>query len=404
MESQPKTPALNLPPVYTNITKHAAFPEFSHDEHARYNFLANLTKHIATVISPGNKIAFEKRVQPKFEDENARPFQSREELKEAMHRDPQYQTWSALRRTTMEMRQQAGRSVVLRQAESLAARAAELNAQRPDTLVLDPSLPIPHYLTVMDNHCMPGSYHTELIEGDVTPAANYDTGLWVTTAGGLGKLSDGGGKAIAQWVLSNAPDFKPRRILDVGCGLGHNTLPLATAFPDAEVIGIDVGAPMLRYGHARAVALGIPNVKFMQLNAENSGFEARSFDWIQTTMFLHETAHNAMYQIGREIYRMLRPGGLVLHIEQPQYTPDMSLYEQFIRDWDAFHNNEPFWGAMHDVDVREWMVETGFNPETLLQFGARAVNDNEDHTRPRAPEVEDHGRSAVWNVFGAWKK
>jgi ubiquinone/menaquinone biosynthesis C-methylase UbiE len=404
MESQNKASIINLPPVYSLIGKHEVFPEVSHDETARYNFLANLNRHLSTVISPANKIAFEKRVEPNFKQENGRDFRTRDEVKEAMKSDPHYQTWAALRRSTMEMRQQAGRSMTIRQAEDLSKKVAELNAKFPETLILSDNVKTPYYLEIMDNHCMPGSYHTELFAGDVSNAANYDSGLFVTSGGALGKLTDGGGKAISSWVLSNATNFKPKRILDIGCGLGHNTLPLAMAFPDAEVIGIDTGAPMLRYGHARAVALGIKNVKFMQLNAEETGFETESFDWIQTTMFLHETSMKAMFKIGKEIFRMLKPNGLSLHIEQPQYSDKMPLFEQFIRDWDAFNNNEPFWGAMHDVDMFGWIVDSGFKKENLLSFGARSINDNEDLTKPKAPEVEDHGRSAIWNVFGAWKK
>jgi ubiquinone/menaquinone biosynthesis C-methylase UbiE len=226
----------------------------------------------------------------------------------------------------------------------------------------------------------------------------------VTTAGGLGKLSDGGGKAISQWVLSHHPEFKPKRILDIGCGLGHNSLPIAQAFPDAEVVAIDVGVPMLRYGHARAQALGVNNVTFMQLDAANTGFADESFDWIQTTMFLHETSFKAIHRIMAEIFRMLKPSGLTLHIEQPQYTPEMSLYEQTMRDWDAYNNNEPFWGVMHDIEPIDLMAEAGFKREEFFQIGVRAVNDLEDFTKPRQPDVEDYGRSAVWNVFGAWKK
>jgi ubiquinone/menaquinone biosynthesis C-methylase UbiE len=168
--------------------------------------------------------------------------------------------------------------------------------------------------------------------------------LFVTSDGALGKLIDGEGKviAIASWVVSNTPNFKPKRILDIGFGLGHNTLPLAMAFPDAEIIWIYTGIPMLRYGHFRAAALGIKNVKFMQLNAEDTEFE--SFDWIQTTMFLHETSMKAMFKIGKEIFRMLKPNGPSLHIEQPQYSEKCLYLSNLLRDWDAFNNNEPFWG------------------------------------------------------------
>ncbi len=393
---------INLPPVYDKIGRHEIFPEVNHDEKARYNFLANFNKYLSSVISPGNRLAYDKRVKPGFLAEHGREIETREDIREAMKKDPLYQMWSAFRRCSMEMRQQAGRSIVIRQAEELAQKAQKFNEGK-DSLQLNPDLEVPHYLQTMDNHCMPGSYHTELFEGDVSAAANYDTGLFVTTAGGLGKLNDGGGKALVKWLKTNYPDFQPKRILDMGCGLGHNVLPMAQAYPEAEVIAIDTGAPMLRYGHARAQSLGIDNVKFIQMDAERTGFEDESFDWIQTTMFLHETSGKSIYGISQEIYRMLKSGGLTLHIEQPQYTEDMDLFEQFIRDWDAFYNNEPFWSKMHDIDVKELLTTSGFDRENILEFRAEAVNDNEDFTKPKVEEAEDHGRAAIWNVFGAWK-
>lgn len=41
------------------------------------------------------------------------------------------------------------------------------------------------------------------------------------------------------------PDFAPRRILEVGCGTGHNLRRLARRFPEAEIEGVDVSAAML---------------------------------------------------------------------------------------------------------------------------------------------------------------
>lgn len=391
----------NLPPVWNRVGKHAVFPEAKHDEIARYNFLANLNRYLASVVSPGNKLAYEKRVRPEFQQEHDRDFETREEVQEAMKKDSYYQAWSALRRSAMEMRQQAGRSLVLRQAKELAEKAERLN-QGQDTLKLNLDLEIPHYVRVVDHHCMPGSYYTELIEGDVTAAANYDSGLFVTTGGLLGRMNDGGGRAIAQWLKTKHPEFQPKRILDIGCGLGHNVLPIALAYPNAEVIAIDVAAPMLRYGHARAQDLGVNNVAFIQMDGANSGFADESFDWIQTTMFLHETSNKAIYRIVEEIYRMLKPGGLTLHIEQPQYTENMELYEQFIRDWDAYYNNEPFWSKMHNINVKDLLTQAGFKEDAFIQIGVKAINDIAEGQQADKT-VEDYGRSPVWNVFGAWK-
>jgi ubiquinone/menaquinone biosynthesis C-methylase UbiE len=392
-----------LPPVYTKLFKHEVFPDFDHDERARYNYLVNLNRFISTVIAPGNKIAYDQGVVPQFEKEHGRAIQSRGEVKDAISKNPVYQMWAALRRSTMEMRQQNGRAVVLRQAKELAEKTDKLNKDNQN-LSLKNDFVVPPYLKHVDNHLMPGSYHAEYFEGDVANPANYDSGIFVTTAGMLGTLTDGGGKAIAKWVKETYPDFKPKRILDIGCGLGHNTLPIAEMYPDAEVVAIDAGAPMLRYGAARAKSLKIDNVKFLQLDAENmSEFEDCTFDWVQTTMFLHETGGKAIHKIFGEIKRVLKNEGLNLHIEQPQYTPQMSYYEQFMRDWDAFYNAEPYWGHMHDLQPSELMEEAGVSKENFLQVGVRAVNDL-DKNKQDGKITEDFGRTPVWNVFGGWKK
>jgi ubiquinone/menaquinone biosynthesis C-methylase UbiE len=391
-----------LPPAFTKLQKHDVFPEFNHDERARYNFLSNLNRFVSTAIAPGSKIGFDKQVAPQFEQENGRPFNDRHEVKDAISKNTLYQNWAALRRCTMEMRQQNGRAVVLRQAKTLANNVQQLNENNAN-LKLQNNFQVPNYLLHVDNHLMPGSYHTPLFKGDVSNAANYDTGLFVTSGGMLGSLTDGGGKAIAAWVKETYPNFNPKKILDIGCGLGHNTLPLAMAFPQAEVVAIDAGEPMLRYGAARAKALGINNISFEQVDASNmKAYENESFDWVQTTMVLHETGGKAIHKIFAEINRVLAPNGLNLHIEQPQYTPEMSFYEQFMRDWDAYYNAEPYWGHMHDLQPQALMETAGVTAENFMQIGVKAVNDL-DEKKQDGNVKEDYGRSPIWNVFGGWK-
>jgi hypothetical protein len=103
-----------------------------------------------------------------------------------------------------------------------------------------------------------------------------------------------------------------------------------------------------------------------------------------------------------ELTRVLAPGGLQLHLEQPQYSDAMPLYEQFIRDWDAFNNNEPFWSAMHALDLKELMAASGLSKDSLFVTGVKAVVDR-DVFPEQGGDGEDHGRAAVWNAYGAWK-
>lgn len=387
------------PPDYRLVGEHGMFPKTTHDEKARFNFLAHLNRHLASRVLPGVKTAYETRIEPNNPAPN-----HRNQVRKALLKDSLFQHWSAQRRNTMELRQQAGRWVTLRQAEELNERARELT-EGDDRLQLDPSVELPSYLSKIDHHCMPGSYHDEIVPGDVTSAANYDCGIFVTTGGGLGRFNDGGGQAVVAWMKENRPDFAPKRVLDIGGGLGQNVLPIAQAYPNAEVICLDTGAPVLRYGLARAKLMGVENVRFVQANAEDlSMYPDGYFDWVQSTMFLHETSVKAMPKIMKESHRLLAPGGIVMHVEQPQYDPDMPLYEQAIRDWDAFYNNEPFWTKLHELDLDQWMVDAGFKREELLHGGVAAVVDTELFPEHGRDEVEDYGRKAAWHIIGGEKK
>jgi len=393
----------DIPPPYTEVALHGVSPQPRHDEAARFNFLANLNKHLAMTLGPGNKLAYERRVEPAFVAEQGRKPADRHEVRRAMNKDPYHRFWSALKRNSMEMRQQNGRTMVLRQLDELDAKARQYNEGR-DTLRFDAQAGPPRYQTAVDIHCMPGSYHGEARPGDVSAGANYDCGIFATTAGGLGALSDGGGQALVKWIAKERPGWQPRRILDIGCTIGHNIVPLALAFPDSEIFAIDTAAPSLRYGHARAQALGARNISFVQMNAEDlSAFPDGHFDWVQTTMFLHETSGKAMPRIIREGHRVLAEGGLMFHLEQPQYTPDMPLFEQFMRDWDAYNNNEPFWTSMHGVDLHDILADAGFPRESQFEAQVRAVVDPTIFPEAATGDGEDYGRAASWHAYGAWK-
>jgi len=391
------------PPDYRVVGRHGVFPETSHDEIARFNFLAHMNRHLSTRIMPAVKTAWERRAGPAFETRESRAPNDRHEVRKALLQDPYYQAWSALRRATMEQRQQAGRWIALRQAEILSAKVDGLT-KAGDRLELDPALPIPRYVSAVDHHCMPGSYHREVFPGDVSGAANYDSGIFATTGGALGRFSDGGGHAVVKWVRKTLPDFRPHRILDIGANLGQNVLPIAQAFPDAEVIALDVGAPMLRYGAARAKSMGVENVRFVQGDGSDlSRWANGSFDWVQTTMTLHELSLTSIKAIFAETFRVLSHGGIVLHVEQPQYAADMPLFEQAMRDWDAFYNNEPFWSTMHELDLDGFMVEAGFDRAKLIHDGVTAVVDKDVFPDAADDEGEDYGRKAAWHVIGAVK-
>jgi hypothetical protein len=109
-----------------------------------------------------------------------------------------------------------------------------------------------------------------------------------------------------------------------------------------------------------------------------------------------------MKAIFAESHRLLRPGGVVLHVEQPQYTPDMPLYEQAMRDWDAFYNNEPFWSTLHEIDLDARLTEAGFSAQKLIHDKVSA-DARDIFPAAMDDKVEDFGRRAAWRLLGAEK-
>jgi ubiquinone/menaquinone biosynthesis C-methylase UbiE len=374
-------PATALPPPYSALHRHPLLPEPTHDDTARMNFLINLVAHVGAKLAPTMPAVYQRRVQPAFVKATGREFTSTAEVRDAMRADAGYQSWAALRRLAQEMRHQAGRHMVFRQIDRINAAASRLNADASG-LKLDPRVATPSYIANVDNHCSPGSYYTALSDSDVSAGACYEAGHFVTAGGGTGGKSDWPGRTIAAFVKATYPDFKPRRIVDLGAGGGFNTLPIAEMYPDAEVIAVDVAAPMLRYGHARAKALGINNVTFLQADGETLDLAPGSVDWVQTTMVWHETALTPFRAMLKHIHTLLRPGGLSLNFEQPNFDADTTMIEKFLRDWDAWFNNEPFWAKLHTLDFREEMIRAGFAPERVFEQWA--------------PQVQERGAYPAW--------
>jgi 2-polyprenyl-3-methyl-5-hydroxy-6-metoxy-1,4-benzoquinol methylase len=315
-----------------------------------------------------------------------------------MTSEPYYQMFSALLRTSQEMMWSSCQKPVERDLRSLNARVGKGKARRKGTVRLDPSLEVPKYHRAVDIHCQPGGYHIEYEEGDASAGMVYDRAVHIYAMGQMGPFNDDIGASVARWLREQHPDFRPRRILDMGCSVGHSTLPYAQAYPKTELHAIDVAAPMVRYAHARAEDLGVA-VHFSQQNAEQTDFENGSFDLIVSHILLHETAERALHNIIRECHRLLRPGGLMIHAETPPYR-QMDAFDAFMLDWDTRNNNEPFWARSHEIDLKKLSRSGGFDPalefETLIPSAFQIAKAQRSHVF----QGGDFGGGGFWFIYG----
>ncbi len=381
--------------------EHGILAAPSNEEESRQLFVTSLKFHLATKVAPGNRLAYEQRALPAFKRERGVEPSNRHEIRHLMDNDPYFRMWGAMQRTSQEMMWHSVQLSVERQNADIQNRGNAV-ATPLGSLTLHPEMPVPAYVSAVDIHCMPGNYHGEYQPDDLANGAVYDRAVWLYVMGRMGPLNDDMGQSLSTYLQQHRPDFKPRRILDMGCGVGHSTLPYADKFPQAELYGIDVGAPMLRYAHARAESLG-KRVHYSQQNAEATDFPDGHFDLIVSHILVHETSHKAIRNIMKEAYRLLAPGGLLVHLETPPYGA-MSEFDAFLLDWDTRNNNEPFWGGSHELNPTELAEISGFGADAAFEHLQPSAFEEAAQRRTQKFQAGDFGGGGAWYLWGAEKK
>lgn len=388
------------------VLQHEMRPELNPDEVARGRFASGFRSFILNDLAADLRQAYEDRVAPDFARVAGRPPKDGGEVHRAIRPDPAFKVYSACRVNAQQMVWESVGTAVRREAPRLEAIAARTGA----TARLDPAFVPPRNVTAIDVHLMPGGYTGSEDASPIVQGALYDQGVAIFSMGLFGKNLDDIGLSIASYIKARFPDFRPKAILDLGCTIGHNTLPWKQTYPEAEVSAVDVVGPLLTYGAARASLQG-QEVEFAQMSADDLDFPDQSFDIVFSSMFLHELSTKVIRKVLVEARRVLRPGGLMVHMELPP-NAEMGAFEGFFLDWDSWYNKEPFYKAFRDLVPRAECVKAGFAEEDYFQFvvpsigiyGSESVSEAAGSTLEINRETTGRLAEGVhWFGFGAWK-
>ncbi|MDJ0977618.1 MAG: class I SAM-dependent methyltransferase [Erythrobacter sp.] len=390
--------------------QHPMKAEATPEEVARGRFVSAMRSLILNDLAGDMRAAYDRRAAPAFRKEHGRDPATSREAHQALRGDPAFNIYSAMRVQAQKMVWASVAESVEREADRLSAEAAKV-ADQDGSLTLDPGLDVPKNVHAIDVHLMPGSYTRGA--DSLEAGAVYDRGLAVFSMGLMGANLDDIGLSMSQYVKQRFPDFAPRRILDTGCMIGHNTLPWKQAYPEADVVAIDAAPGPLTYGSARAKMQG-QAVEFRQMCADDLAFEDASFDIVWSSMFLHELSKKQRAKCFEEAYRVLKPGGLVIHMELPP-NAQMGAFDGFYLDWDSYYNNEPYYKGYRDEVPRDLCARAGFAEDDFFEFvvpsigiyGEQAVADAASGDRAEGVGQETTGRLAegvMWYGFGAWKR
>jgi ubiquinone/menaquinone biosynthesis C-methylase UbiE len=96
-----------------------------------------------------------------------------------------------------------------------------------------------------------------------------------------------------------------------------------------------------------------------QQNAEHTSFEDDSFDVIVSGLMMHETSKQGVNRIFSESRRLLKPGGVMMHMDPPMFT-EMTPLRAFLAAWEAYNVNEVFAGVYREMDLVSEAIKAGF--------------------------------------------
>lgn len=278
--------------------------------------------------------------------EHGRPPRTLDEVGTILADSPVWKFDRALWRFTQEYMYNRIRENLIGMREELEAFLDSPTPDAPGTLRLDPSLPVPWYF-MADFHVQPGGMWKDALVPFVTVISNdvFSGGRSVNY-----EFQAGAARAI--------PDGAYERILDLGCGF-KSTFALKERWPAAEVHGIDLSAPLLKFAHKLAAKKGLA-IHYSQQNAERTTFPDASFDVVYSTILFHEIPDEAAVNVIRESYRLLKPGGWFVMDDSPTYDR-VDPFAAYLSDWNTEHNVEPFWRQASQRDYPRLLREAGFS-------------------------------------------
>lgn len=121
---------------------------------------------------------------------------------------------------------------------------------------------------------------------------------------------------LSEIIYEDIKKYLPlKKILDIGCGTGSISAILTEKFKSEICAGIDAAPKMVSLAHKKFY--GNKSLQFANAVSEKLPYKDNAFDCVINTMFLHHIPFDSKIQTFQEIYRVLKPGGLV-------YTVDLS--------------------------------------------------------------------------------
>lgn len=155
--------------------------------------------------------------------------------------------------------------------------------------------------------------------------------------------------------LSATGAASPLRLLDVACGTGSTLRQLARAFPGASLHGIDLSPYYAAFARKR---LRAANAAIVAENAEAMPYRDAWFDAVVSVYLFHELPKDARRAVMREMWRVLRPGGVLVIEDSAQLSDAPEIAGALAAFGKEMH--EPYYAGYVRDDLATALTEVGF--------------------------------------------
>lgn len=176
-------------------------------------------------------------------------------------------------------------------------------------------------------------------------ADRYDMQVETLFTGAAGAMR----RAALPFIGEALQDRDPSTVrwLDLGCGAGGFAREVKHNWPNLRASLLDLSPAYLAKARLRLVRWS--DVDTIEAPAEDTGLPDEGYDLITCVYLFHELPPKVRRQVATEMARLLKPGGMVVHLDTVQYgdEPGMDiLLENFPR---GFH--EPYYDSYCREDL-----------------------------------------------------
>jgi ubiquinone/menaquinone biosynthesis C-methylase UbiE len=110
-------------------------------------------------------------------------------------------------------------------------------------------------------------------------------------------------------IVEAVADVAPKVVVDVGCGTGALSIPVAARLPKARVIGVDGDPEVLALARSKP---GAEAVEWIEGLAGALPIKDREADVVLTSLVLHHLPPATKRELLADARRVLRPGGRLI--------------------------------------------------------------------------------------------